>query len=898
MNTDSKSENMTHSEARYSRREFLLLAAAAPLVSGQADTVTGPSKMASFSLLALNYRKLLERADLSYDRPAARSEEGIPVGNGRMGSLVWTVPHALKFQINRVDVYGNDSYTNSFFERHSDYAGGCGFVDIEFGDLGEDVFPATGISQRLSVYDGLLEMNGKGVTARVLAWPAKDVMAVEINDRRKTPEPVKINLRMLRYASQYFGQELETFAANHSVAVQTRSHRATSQLLIRGDKIILTQEFREGDYFNRSAVAIVVTGRNARPKFASETELRLTARPGLGPMVVLIASAASFDPKVDVVAAALDQLEMAVQRGWRELAKETSNWWHDFWARGFVHLHSDDGVADYVEQNYNYFLYLMGASSRGNFPPKFNGMIWNTGGDLRTWGGQHWFANLSCYYEALPATNRLELLDPVFAMYFGMYEASAVAARQQWGSKGIFVPETVFFNGLAKLPEEVAKEMQELYLLRKPWEERSARFREFALTRHPHSSRWNWNERGNWIEGRWVWTERGAGPYGPVTHILGTTAKVAYLFWRRYEYTQDREWLRSRAYPMLKGAAEFYRHYPNLKKGADGKYHIHHVNSNESVWGAQDTDEDLSALRGLLPAAIRAAEILNEDADLQSAWREFLDNLAPLPTSDHPEALKRNDYKGPSVFVRGLRPAIRAGAAFLPDANSLPMWFFDLCFLESQDKKMLETAAATFSTYFRDRITEATPVSVLSKLAIAASALGRADAVRFLIPNQIRVLRRERETAYLGGGVLANRMTLREGPQALDAQRLGRAAEALHLALLQSAPSNPGGDPVIRVFPSWPTEWNASYTLLARGAFLVTSSIDRGRIGFVELESQAGAECRLRNPWGESEVILYRDGKKSENLEGSLLRFPTRKGERVVVVVSGDTPQAHRRALP
>jgi Glycosyl hydrolase family 95 catalytic domain len=897
MNTDSNSENMAHSEARCSRREFLLLAASAPLVSGQVDTVMGPSHVIPSSLLALNYRKLLKRADLSYDRPAARSEEGIPVGNGRMGSLVWTVPDALKFQINRVDVYGNDSQTNSFFERHSDYAGGCGFVDIEFGDLGEDAFPATGFSQRLSVYDGLLELNGKGIAARVLAWPAKDVIAIEINDRRKTPEPVKIKLRMLRYASQYFGQELETFAANHSVAIQTRSHRATSQLIIRGDKIILTQEFREGDYFNRSAVAIGVTGRSAKPKFANDTELHLRTRPGRGPLVVLIASAASFDPNEDIVASALNQLEAAAHKGIRELASETSDWWHHFWARGFVHLHSDDGVADYVEQNYNYFLYLMGASSRGKFPPKFNGMIWNTGGDLRTWGGQYWFANLSCYYEALPATNRLELLDPVFAMYFGMYEASAVAARQQWGSKGIFIPETVFFNGLAKLPEEIAQEMQELYLLRRPWEQRSASFRDFAATKHPHSSRWNWNERGSWVEGRWVWTERGAGPYGPVTHILGTTAKVAYLFWRRYEYTLDREWLRSRAYPMLKGAAEFYRHYPNLKKSADGKYHIHDVNSNESVWGAQDTDEDLSALLGLLPAAIRAAEILNEDADLRSAWGEFLENLAPLPASDHPEALKRNDYKGPRVFVRGLRPAIRAGAAFLPDANSLPMWFFDLCSLESQDQQMLRTAAATFSAYFRDGITEATPVSVLSKLAIAASALGRADAVRFLIPNQIRVLRRERETAYRGGGVLANRMTLREGPQALDAQRLGRAAEALHLALLQSTSPNPGGDPIIRVFPSWPKEWDASYTLLARGAFLVTSSIERGRIGFVEIESQVGAECRLRNPWGESEVTIYRDGKKSENLQGSLLRFPTRKGERVVVVVRGDTPHAHRRIL-
>src|ERR671925_2140864 len=74
-NTDSRSENMPDSEARCSRRDFLLLASAAPFVASQVDTVAGHSNKTHSSLLALNYRKLLERADLIYDRPAARSEE-------------------------------------------------------------------------------------------------------------------------------------------------------------------------------------------------------------------------------------------------------------------------------------------------------------------------------------------------------------------------------------------------------------------------------------------------------------------------------------------------------------------------------------------------------------------------------------------------------------------------------------------------------------------------------------------------------------------------------------------------------------------------------------------------------------------------------------------------------
>src|SRR5512146_1253572 len=82
------------------------------------------ARAADASALSVDYRNLISRADLDYDKPTSRSEEGMPVGNGRMGSLVWTTPSALHFQINRVDVFGEDSYTTSFRKQDSDYASG------------------------------------------------------------------------------------------------------------------------------------------------------------------------------------------------------------------------------------------------------------------------------------------------------------------------------------------------------------------------------------------------------------------------------------------------------------------------------------------------------------------------------------------------------------------------------------------------------------------------------------------------------------------------------------------------------------------------------------------------------------------------------------------------------
>jgi hypothetical protein len=784
--------------------------------------------------------KLIAAADLIYDKPVPRSEEGMPLGNGRMGTLVWTTPASLRMQINRVDVYANDSASNSFFERHNDYCGGCGYVDIDFG---RDVFPESGFPQRLSVYDGLLTVGA----ASMVAWPAEDVIAVQV------ATPVQVNLRMLRFDNKYFGGQLEPMARDHVNTVQTRNHTAASRLEIRGGRIVLTQEFREGTFCCKSAVAI----GSGKARLLNESELRLEVQPG----AVFIASAATFDANEDIAASAIRRLEAAEAKGFAAVARETREWWHGFWSRGHIALHSGDGVAENVAKHYHYFLYVMAATSRGTFPPKFNGMLWNTAGDLRTWGAQHWYANTSCYYEAIFASNRMELLDPLFHMYSGMFEASATAARQQWGSQGIYIGETSYFNGLEKLPDDIAAEMQDLYLLRKPWEQRSQAFQQFALTKHPHSSRWNWIQAGEFKNGRWSITERGFGPYGAVNHIFGSTAKIAYYFWRRYEFTGDQDWLRTRAYPMVKGAAEFYRNYPNVKKGADGKYHIHNTNSNESIYGARDTDEDISAMRGITAAALRAAEILNVDSELRATWREFLANLAPLPTSEDAEALKPDTYKGPRVFVRGLKPALKPGG-FTPDGNSLPMFLFDLC----NSVPNRETAKNTFNAALRNGIGPQTTVQVLSKMAIAAAQLGRADAVRYMVPAQIEARVAERATAYRGGNALANRMTLREGPQALDAQRLGRASEALQLALLQSNPPEPGGDPVIEVFPAWPKEWDAQFKLLARGGFLVTASYRNGVPESVELLSQNGGECRVRNPF-----------------TGEIERHNTTKGQRIVV---------------
>jgi hypothetical protein len=284
--------------------------------------------------------------------------------------------------------------------------------------------------------------------------------------------------------------------------------------------------------------------------------------------------------------------------------------------------------------------------------------------------------------------------------------------------------------------------------------------------------------------------------------------------------------------------------------------------------------EEVGAMRGILPVAIKASEILGVDEDLRTAWRELLDNLTPLPTvEDGQTGLRRYNTQGALLY-------------------------YDLVTLENDDPQTVSLSKATF---LHRGIDPNMPVHVLSRSSVLAAKMGRSDVLRVVLPRQIRCVPPDTGFCHFvqtgRTAALANRMTLREGVNAIGVQRLGLAAEALHLALCQSVPPGPAQDSVIRLFAAWPKDWDAAYTLLCRGGFLVTSSIQDGQIEFVQIKSQLGGQCRLRNPWPDAEVTLFRDGKNWMNMKGSLLRFETDRNQVLVIVPKGVSQRQYKRVI-
>ena len=799
--------------------------------------------------------RLLAGADLRYAQQVERSEAGLPIGNGRHGTLVWTEPDRVRMQVNRVDVFARDASITEGEE--CDWAGACAFVDVI---LGERALPADRTVQHLSVHDALATVRGPEITIRVFAARDRDAILLEIEDRRREPPPLTVELRAIR-----------------PLEVRNRDLLARSRLETRDDQATLTQRFEARDHLCRSAVTVGWGKDDVVIAPAGETALRITRSERGGRAVLAVTSAAALDDPTDPKPAAHAVYEEAHALGFDAALVEHRESWREFWSRSFVHATSEDGDAQLLAEHWAWTMYVMGSASRGVLPAKFNGMIWGTDGDKRRWGSEYWWWNTQIIYRPLTTANHGELMRPLFDMFAGMRERARVAARQQWGSEGIFLGETTSFDGLEELPEGIATELRDFLLARKTYEQTSEEFRAFAEARNGYDSRFNWLHK------------RSTAPFSWVTHILFSGAQIAWQHWLHWEHTLDEEFLRERAYPLVRGVAEFYRHFPNLRLGDDGVYHLHGINDQELIWGTRDPHNEIWAMRGILATAIAASEILGVDEELRPRWRELADHLAPPPLSTDPDLVEGCFFpheSGRPVWALARAPA-RHIEGFESDTLVRPCVDYDQWTLESTDAAMTRIAHDTFdSEPSRLRFHEGQHAYALSETPLAAAALGRAEDVRVILPLQLK------------RGLLPNRLSLEDGEQAQTIEPIATVATATQLALLQSVPPITGGEPVIRVFPAWPREWDATFDLLARRGFRVRAAMRGGEVRFVEILSQLGGECRVRDPFGAGVTALHRAGGRPVLLTGSLLAFPTAAGERVVLLPEGVSPAERRVVVP
>jgi len=134
---------------------------------------------------------------------------------------------------------------------------------------------------------------------------------------------------------------------------------------------------------------------------------------------------------------------------------------------------------------------------------------------------------------------------------------------------------------------------------------------------------------------------------------VGAAAWLAQHMWWHWEYGQDRDFLRQRAYPFLKEVAAFYESY--LIEDEEGVLQIVPSQSPENrIVGGGDlpvtlcvsATMDVVLVRQTLECAARAAEILGVDAGKRTTWADMLRRLPPLKVGRHGQLQEwREDFE-------------------------------------------------------------------------------------------------------------------------------------------------------------------------------------------------------------------------------------------------------------
>ncbi|MGE5613816.1 MAG: CBM35 domain-containing protein [Bacillota bacterium] len=826
-----------------------------------------------------DYSELIGRSDLTYNGRITTGTQGMPVANGRFGGPVWqSSENTLSMQLNHTDTFMFNDASAASKDHVNSGGGALGRVHVGFGP-GSVFNSAT--QNRLSLYDARLSIIGAGVNVNVIPDMNSNVIAIQITDNRASPQPITIDLTMLRDANQVWG-----------------AHTAVSTLSTHSDNktIVLEQVIQEpcdtgitvNDHYVNTAVAVTVQGRNvssiSNSTVGNRTARRLNLPAQNGTFTIIIGGDSTMSR---TVSAKNNAIAYAVNSPtYDNIYNSSKAWWSSFWRRSYVFLPSRPNF----EQRRNYYMYLAAISNRGNYPSKYNGGIWIGEEDRRDWGSFYWNWNQDSLYQPLMAAGHMDLLDPMFRMRessFGQYQ---VHASQMWGASGIYIGETAGILGWETLPAAIADSVRAYYTFSSGT--RSQEFTDMTMRRNRYLPVWNWNIFG---------ASNNQASF--VTHTMMATQETAEYYWQKYCHTKDLNWLRDHAYPFIRGAAELYRTYPGFRKEADGKYHFYNTNLHEHIWAGKDVIDDLAMARGVFAVVIKASELLGVDADMRPLWADCRDNLARYPLRSDPGALWAASTNpalasqlatSEPAFAQGLSPAF-----FIRDLHGTESPIFKM--LEKYDLLNLETRdqgldggnwAIALNTYLHSPgymnqvINNVVDRNGSSRFHIDAAKLGRADDVAKILDTQYGV--------FTINGVYPN--LLFDQGDYYSAEGYGTFSAAIQEALNQSLSPTPTGDPVIRVFPAWPTAWDAKYKLHAKDGFVVSSSMKSGDIQYVEIDSQLGEVCRIRNPWN-SNVVLYRNGVQAETINSSinaLITFNTGIGENIVLVRQGTTPDMYR----
>ena len=779
----------------------------------------------------------LDRHDIVYLEPETDSFNGFPLGNGDLGGMLWFTDEGLELQLNKADLYDRPARGRMALRS-------AGRLKIDFGVPCYSYMHLSDFEARLSLRKAEVNVDSSTPFAdtEVSSWvdAGSNVWIIRCRAGYGASLPTGAVNRIVleRWGSRSFGG---WYGAREGTPAEGLG---LAKVAGRGRDLVLEEQFEGGLRF---AVACRLVGCLPEIRQVSDRACEFVTPLDSVQSYAVLVSVATSDEADDPVREAVSLLDRAEARTVAALREEHREWWGRFWARSFIHLEDD-----YLENIYYMRRYLMGSGSRGKYPLPFNGGLWITNYDHRQWvTPHHW--NTQESYWGLAAQHDCDLMRPYIDTYAAMMPQGRALARKKGVKDGLLITEAHDFDG-------------------------------------------------NMVSADW----------GNMTTNDTPASQIAEIMWAYYAYTLDRDYLRSTLYPFMKEAAEFYLNF--LQWDQEKKeYFIFPAQPYEHEWSSRlkNTITDRYMIESLFRHCIRAARDLGTDRAKVRQWRHVLEHLWEPPVLEIPGKEKTFGL----AFTEDGQPYPDAQSAIQGyhfDAHTTAVFPAGVLGLDQAGTSCFGIARgiALRHPHNRNAITPGAIVSarlglgdkVLERLRCSVEYLQHFNQGLFynldhwygLSRYADRVpdaeLRTQRDYLCDSRLLYDNPMVGRSGYRAkpfvqCGMETLGIFGTAVNEMLLQSHEGK------IRVFPAIPSRFAAAFTLWAEGAFRVSSAIDSlGNIPFVEIMSQAGQECRIRNPWDDDPVrVTDGNGHPVAVLVDCdhVLSFATKAGESYVLTRQG-----------
>lgn len=368
---------------------------------------------------------------------------------------------------------------------------------------------------------------------------------------------------------------------------------------------------------------------------------------------------------------------------------------------------------------------------------------------------------------------------------------------------------------------------------------------------------------------------------------------ICFHYWKRYLYTMDEEFLRDRAYPIMKLAIQPL--LSELTMGEDGKLHLPWTNSPEyhgidetlrwldkkmPDWSTRfgpDATIDLALTRFLLSTLCKVSVLLDCDEHLREEWRNTLEQLTPYALDDLGGLAVRADVylKTSHRHMSHLFPIYPLGEMTMKTDAKMINRSLDIIGMNGRG----EWVGWTFPW-----------------ISLIYTRAGRTAAARNVLLDYVDRYVTETGIHYQGpqGQSDTSLYGNKDGlfGQSIEAQ-FGMP-EAIHELLLRTE------ERVLRIFKDAPPAWaNCGFeNLRVEGAFLIDSKRSMYQTEYVRIYSEKGGIITIDTDFGDGELhgaAVFENGLYTAEMKAgeTILLYRGEKGETKFVPEEGNPQEKH-----